>query len=87
MLLRVQVGLFILFAIAMGAVSSVIYFTNQCVASGVISLVIYAPPAIAGILAQSFWRKLTLRIFIRSMLCCGVISLVAQWACGVFCEF
>ena len=67
MLLRVQVGLFVLFAVALGAISSVLFFGNNCVASGAISLVIYAPVVISGILAQSFWRKLTLRIFVNIM--------------------
>lgn len=87
MLLRVQVGLFTVFAAALGAVSSVLFFGNNCIASGVVSLVIYAPVVIAGILAHSFWRKMTLRIFIRTMIFCGFLSLCGQWACGVFCSF
>ena len=77
MLLRVQVGLFILFSVFFGATSSYFYFKESCYYAGILNLVIYTFPVIAGILAQSFWRKLTLRIFKHTMVYCGVIALIA----------
>ena len=51
MLLRVQVMLFMLFTIGMGALTSVIFFNHSCNYSGVMSLMIYGPPAITGVIA------------------------------------
>jgi hypothetical protein len=50
MKLRLQVLILILIAI-LGAISSMVFFKYDCNYSGVVTLIIYAPTAISGILA------------------------------------
>ena len=86
MKLRVQVLLLILIAI-LGAVSSYVYFDYGCTYSAVVTMIIYAPTAISGILAQSFYRRLTLQIFVRLCIFTAILGVILQWSTAVYCDF
>jgi hypothetical protein len=79
--------LFMMFTIAMGVLTSVFYFNYGCNYSAILSLCIYGPVAATGVIAQSFWRKLTLRFFIWSMILCGILCVGLQWSSATYCDF
>jgi hypothetical protein len=49
--------LIMLYTIAIGVTTSVFYFSYGCNGSGIANLLVYGPPTVAGVIAQSFWRK------------------------------
>lgn len=71
----------------LGACSSGLYFAYGCTYSAVSTLVIYSPTVIAGIVAQSFYRRLTLQIFVRLCIFTGILGIVFQWSTATYCVF
>ena len=86
MRLRLQVGLIALFAL-LGACCSAVFFSYDCDASGIEYLVVFVPPVITGVLCQSFWRRLTLQIFIRCSILAGVLSFILLPLAAKSCDF